>query len=68
MDDKETLEIHFTACYATLAAGGFCDSAGGQEFKRVRRWWRQCGRPRPVVPFIRWAANVALDDWPEFLD
>ncbi len=56
------LSTPFTVVWQALAAEGVCDSLGGAEYARVHGEWLRAGRPTPPHGFIRWRANIGLDD------
>ncbi len=43
----------FYHTYNRLAMIGVCDSAGGMEYRRVRKQWEDAGKPPNVVKFIK---------------
>jgi hypothetical protein len=55
--DVRTDEDRFHLAYERLASEGHCDSAGGMEYKRVRRQWEEAGRPEDIDSFIKAKAN-----------
>jgi hypothetical protein len=50
---------NFDLCWDFLEMHGCCDGRGGHEYDRVKLAWVQRGRPKPIAPFIRWAANLS---------
>lgn len=48
----------FLETYQILSLEGWCDGAGGCEYRRVRAEWEAAGRPRQIAAFIRWRANT----------
>lgn len=47
----------FMEAWYRLSLRGWCDGLGGMEYRRVRRAYKQAGRPKKVCQFIRIAAN-----------
>ena len=51
----------FARAWHALERLGMCDGAGGMEYRRVLKEWRQIGRAASMLAFIRRRANLLSD-------